>query len=202
MIKMSYLNKRLASLGVATALTLTMSSCSVSEEKKLGNLNESSIEVMLDDNSNKEINTLEVKDNFEEKEIMEESPEPEYVFDPNAPIVVPFETVTMENGEIGYKIPQFYYPYLVDKNFPVPGMTAVLEVTDEYEILSGCDMINPDGTTTYCSFEGSVGIYKPYWLLLSLDREQCDEEELQLIAKVENLIEEVYYDKTKTNTKK
>lgn len=196
MIKMSYLNKRLASLGVATALTLTMSSCSSSKHKAEIIPNETTIENMVDDNSNKEMDTLE------ENVITETTSEPEFVFDSNAPIVVPFETVTMEDGKIGYKIPQFYFPYSVDENYPMPGWTAILDITDEYKVLSGCDMINPDGTTTYCSFEGSVGVYYPYWLLLGLDREKCNEAELELINKVEASAKQTYDEQTKTNIKK
>lgn len=196
MIKMSYLNKRIASLGVATALTLTMSSCASSKHKAEIIPNETTIEKVLDDDVNKETNTLE------ENIITETSSEPEFVFDPSAESVVPIETVIMENGEIGYKMPQFYFPYLVDENYPMPGWTAILDITDEYKVLSGCDMINPDGTTTYCSFEGSVGVYYPYWLLLGLDREKCSEAELELINIIEASAKQTYDEQTKANIKK
>lgn len=190
MIKMSYLNKRMTSFGVATALALTMSSCSVSGDKKIDSSNEFNVEIMLGNNFNNEINNYGKNEFKAEKEVV------------TPPIVVPIENVTMGNGEIGYKIPQFYYPYIVDENLPIPSMTSILEENDEYQILGGCDRINSDGTITHCGFEGAVAVYKPYWFLLNLDKEQRDEKELQLIAEVENLVEQVYYDKAKTNTKK
>lgn len=172
MSKMSYLNKRIASFGVATTLALTMSSCSNSIEKNSENT-ETGFSTSLELEYNSEL-----------------------------PIAVPIESVVMENGKIGYKMPQSYYPYIVDENLPIPGMTTILEETAEYQILGGCDAINDNGTTTYCGFEGAVAIYKPYWLLLSLDKEQCDDKKLQLINDVENLADEVYSEQTKAIIKK
>ena len=112
MIKMSYLNKRIASLGVATALALTMSSCASSKEKEEITSTETTIEKVLNDET--------------------ESSKP--VFDPNAPITVPIETVIMENGEIGYKMPDLYEPYLVDENKHLPMFHKTLESNDGYKI--------------------------------------------------------------------
>ena len=209
MIKMSYFNKRMTSLGVATALALTMSSCSVSEKKISDSLNGSSIGSIMDNNSDNKINGYEENDLTESKVEKETttSQAAKPSFDPNAPIAVPIEIVTMENGDIGYKMPQLYEPYLVDENRPYPMVYKTLESTDDYKILSAgviftYDYENSELTEIYCGFEGSVAMYHPYWRVCCLDKERCDNELLELIYKAESEAEQVYLDQTKVITKK
>lgn len=107
-------------------------------------------------------------------EVVNKNNRPEFVYDSEAPTVVPIEKVVMEDGTIGYKMPRFYFPYQVDDTKPMPALSPVLEETDEYRIMGGNVYIGPDGTEMLEGYDGAVAVYWPNLeplMLLSEDRE-------------------------------
>ncbi len=142
--------KRCAAFGTAAVLAITLSGCAKEN-----------------DSGSKYAGTVYAFEQVEKNTSEEKNLE--FVYDQEAPIAIPIEPVTMADGSTGYKMPIGYHAYQIDDSLPLPGMCPVLELTDEYVILGGCDVTSLDtGITTYRGFEGSVAVYHPYYYLLRM----------------------------------
>lgn len=141
--------KRLASLMMAGVMAVTLSSCANKNNSGANTLENSSI-VEIQDNEDLITDVQKFK-----------------IYDWK-PIAVDIEETEMRNGEVGYIIPNNYYPYSIDSKKPIPEIFEILETNKEYQIISGAKYSKPDGTSYYRGFNGAVAIYKPYYDILKL----------------------------------
>lgn len=127
---------RMAALGVASTMLVSLSACSLKQSKTIGN---------------------KVGDT-------DKSTEYNYEFVEDAPVALPIEEVALEDGRVGFKMPNYYLPILVDKEKPFPGFVEVVDDSNSmYSIVSGSNVTYPDGTQQYQDFSGAVAVYYPYW---------------------------------------
>ncbi|MCM1053074.1 MAG: hypothetical protein NC483_03790 [Ruminococcus sp.] len=170
--------KRLEAFSVAVCLTVTLGGCSkrISSEVTTPDDNRTIVvtPIPMPEPSNKDTSVDMPVPNIEEKEQIDETLNKEFKFDSTLPIAVPIEELVMEDGTIGYKMPRFYMPFVIDEDKPIPGMVGVLEITDEYKILSGANVTTPDGVSSYRGFEGAVAVYMPYFFAWKLKTDSPD----------------------------
>lgn len=81
-------------------------------------------------------------------------------------ITFPIESIVLSDGKIGYKIPIDYVPYQVNQDYSMPGMVAVIEVADEYKIITTPFYLEGE-EKEYYTFDGAIGVYEPYAALLN-----------------------------------
>ncbi len=158
MVKFNF--KKIVSLCLASSLALTMSACGRRIENEL---NEETYRV---------ISIEEVAEALAESAIEKQENNEDIALaigvDETAPAIVNIEKVEMEDGEVGYKYPIYYMPYMVDETKGFPAISSVLEMNDDYEIVSECVLVGIDGKSETKGFEGCVALYYPYYYALCL----------------------------------
>lgn len=167
---------KIASLCLAGSLVLAAHSFAKSDDIKTDITSTSSYEVISLDEVMQVLAMQElIRDESNDDVSLE-------YYDEDAPIVVESEKVLLNDGSFGYKFPVNYIPLLVDEDKPIPPFTKVLEKTEEYEILSGLDLYRSDGIPIHYGFEGTLGIYYPYYIAFDLyqnDRQEFYKRKLE-----------------------
>ena len=86
-------------------------------------------------------------------------------------LTVEIEQVELDDFKTGYKLPLGYVSYNVDSKYHFPGLLSVAEMTDEYTIFELPTVTDGYGNDVEVSYEGSIGVYKPYAQFLALNRD-------------------------------